>query len=276
MSNYRFKINFYLKGSFNNSLSYDLYNNCAVEDFVKTVEYGSDIPVYNTSMVFSKSETVDKYCELYNQAKQLTKTNVYDNTIGPIDPERVMNGWNQDTLNYLHNYVEEFEYLVGNIDEEELDWLSPIISRFNDNIHYMENDNVGYENSWLSFRMDPFKKIPLREEHMDLFRQGYNARKLYLGYSEVGKTLWHMYEAGDTEAALRKQSNPKNSITNEIFLPYFDTDWEWNDYCDWCEKHAQGVDYKDPREWGQIEIGSLVNPDDYKIQPFDDISVELE
>ena len=104
MSNYRFKINFYHKGSFNNSLSYDLYNNCAVEDFVKTVEYGSDIPVYNTSMVFSKSETVDKYCELYNQAKQLTKTNVYDNTIGPIDPERVMNGWNQDTLNYLHNY----------------------------------------------------------------------------------------------------------------------------------------------------------------------------
>ena len=85
-----------------------------------------------------------------------------------------------------------------------------------------------------------------------------------------------MYEAGDTEAAERKQSNPKNSITNEIFLPYFDTDWEWNSYCDWCEKHAQGIDYKNPREWGQIEIGSLTNPDDYQIRPFDNITAELE
>ena len=127
----QFLIKFYRNGDQNNQLLYNLYDdNAAVEDFVKTVKLGSDVPVYNTSMCFTKSETVDKYCELYNQAKQLTKTNVYDNTIGPIDPERVMNGWNQDTLNYLHNYVEEFEYLIGNIDEEELDWLSPIISRF--------------------------------------------------------------------------------------------------------------------------------------------------
>ena len=160
MSKYKFKINFYFKGNYNNSLTYDLYDNCAVDDFIKTVEYGSDIPVYNTSMVFSKSETANKWCELYSQAKQLTKTNVYDKTIGPIDPELVMKGYNQSTLNYLHNYVEEFEYLIGNIADEELAWLSPIISKFNDNIHYMENDNVGFEGSWLSFRMEPFKKIP--------------------------------------------------------------------------------------------------------------------
>ena len=53
---------------------------------------------------------------------------------------------------------------------------------------------------------------------MELFKPGYRKRKLYLGYSEIGKTLWHMYEADDKQAAQRKQSNPKQSITNEIAL----------------------------------------------------------
>ena len=124
--------------------------------------------------------------------------------------------------------------------------------------------------------MDPFKKIPLREEHMELFKPGYNQRKLYLGYSEIGKTLWHMYEANDVQAAERKQSNPKQSITNEIMLPYFNATWDWNKYCEWCIQHAQGVDHEDPRQWGQIEIGYLANPDAYQIKPFDRIEVELE
>ena len=57
----QFLIKFHWKGKHNNQLLYNLYpNNPAVEDFVKTVKHGSDIPVYNTSMVSSKSETVDK------------------------------------------------------------------------------------------------------------------------------------------------------------------------------------------------------------------------
>lgn len=273
----QFLIKFHWKGKHNNQLLYNLYpNNPAVEDFVETVKHGSDVPVYNTSMVFSKSETVDKYCELYRQAKQLLETEIYNDTIGKINPEIILDGWNQDTLNYLHNYVEEYEVLIDQISDIENRWLGPLISKFNDNIHNLENDRVGYDGSWLGFRMDPFKKIPLREEHMELFKPGYNQRKLYLGYSEIGKTLWHMYEADDVQAAERKQSNPKQSITNEIMLPYFNAKWDWKKYCEWCIQHAQGVDHEDPRQWGQIEIGSLANPDAYQIKPFDRIEVELE
>ena len=46
MIKYRFKINFFWKGHQNNSLYYNLYdNNAAVEDFVKAVKAGSDVPI---------------------------------------------------------------------------------------------------------------------------------------------------------------------------------------------------------------------------------------
>ena len=277
MIKYRFKINFFWKGHQNNSLYYNLYdNNAAVDDFVKAVKAGSDVPVYSTSMCFTKSETVNKYCELYQQAKKLLETDIYNDTIGKIDPECILDGWNQDTLNYLHNYVEEYEILIDKISDTENRWLGPLISKFNDNIHNLENDRVGYDGSWLGFRMEPFQKIPIRDEHMELFKPGYRKRKLYLGYSEIGKTLWHMYEANDVQAAERKQSNPKAHITNEIMLPYFNANWDWEKYCNWCEQHAQGVDHIDPRQWGQIEIGTLVDPYAYQIKPFDKIEVELE
>ena len=102
MIKYRFKINFFWNGDHNNSLLYNLYDgNAAVEDFVKTVKLGSDVPVHNTSMCFTKSETVNKYCELYSQAKKLLDTDIYNDTIGPINPEVILQGWSQD-LSLIH------------------------------------------------------------------------------------------------------------------------------------------------------------------------------
>ena len=128
------------------------------------------------------------------QAKKLLETDIYNDTIGKIDPERILQ-WmeSQDTLNYLHNYVEEYEILIDKISDTENRWLGPI-SKSNDNIHNLENDRVGYDGSWLDLEWSR-PKIPIRDEHMELFKSGYRKRKLYPGYSEIGKTLWHMYEA---------------------------------------------------------------------------------
>lgn len=274
----QFKIIMNYKGQHAKTLVYNLYDNAAADDFVKAVKIGSNVPVYNTSMCFTKSETVDRWCALYSAALQITKTEVYNNTIGAIDPDVVLKGYSQETLNYLHNYVEEYEILLlqGKIDDITNRWLGPLISIFNDNIHNCENNRVGYDSSWLSFRMEPFHRIPLRPEHLELFTPGYTAKKLYLGYSEVGKTLWHMFEADDQQAAHRMQSNPKQAITNEIMLPYFNHNFQWQPYDTWCKEHAMGVDHNDPRQYGQIEIGELADPMDYDLRPFDQITVELK
>ena len=273
----KFNIVMNYKGNHAKTLVYNLYDNAASADFVIAVTAGSDVPVYNTSMCFTKSETVDRWCALYADAVKLSNTNIYDDTIGAIAPSIVLKGYSQDTLNYLHNYVEEYEILLmqGKIDDNLNRWLGPVISVFNDNIHNCENNRVGYESSWLSFRMEPFQRIPLRDEHMELFSPGYNSKKLYLGYSEVGKTLWHMFEADDQQAAHRKQSNPKQAITNEIMLPYFNHNFQWEPYDSWCKEHAMGVDHTDPRQYGQIEIGELADPLDCALHPFDQIQVEI-
>ena len=64
----------------------------------------------------------------YNQqAKKLLETDIYNDTIGKIDPERILNGWSQDTLNYLHNYVEEYEILIDKISDTENDGLVRLV-----------------------------------------------------------------------------------------------------------------------------------------------------
>lgn len=273
----KFKINFYWDDQKSCELEYVLYNNPVVNDFIKTVKQGSDIPVYNTSMTFTKSETVDAWCELYKIAKRIASTDIYDKTIGRLDPDIILNGWNQDTLNYLHNYVEEYEVILLSVGLDDLTnrWLGPDVSRFNDIIHNMENNQVGYNSSWLSFRMEPFLKIPLREEHMPYMEPGYRNRKLYLGYSEIGKTLFHMYRADDVQAAERLQSNPKAHITNEIFIPYFNDNFDEQGYNNWCISHAQGVDHRDPRQYKNFEIGELVDVSKDVIKRFNRIEVEL-
>ena len=62
----------------------------------------------------------------------------------------------------------------------------------------------------------------------------------------------------------------------KLCCPTLNANWDWEEYCNWCEQHAQGVDHIDPRQWGQIEIGTLVDPYAYQIKPFDKIEVELE
>lgn len=274
---YKFKINFYNMDNKTAELVYNLYDNPVVEKFIETVTYGNDVPVYNTSMTFSKSETVDAWCEMYKLAKQISQCNDYDLSIGKIDPDIILNGWDQDTLNYLHNYVEEYEVieLSKGISDDTKRWLGPAISRFNDIIHSMENDRVGYESGWLSFRMEPFLKLPFDESFFQYMESGYRSRKLYLGYSEIGKTLYHMYRADDRQAAERLQSNPKAHITNEIMIPYFNDILDEAGYNEWCLKYAQGVDHNDPRQHKNFEIGELENSDQYKLSKFDRLEVEL-
>ena len=41
--------------------------------------------------------------------QKLLSDDIYNDTIGPINPEVILEGWSQNTLNYLHNYVSSRE-----------------------------------------------------------------------------------------------------------------------------------------------------------------------
>lgn len=261
-------------GSETSRLEYNLYNSPVVDDFISAVHAGSDVPVYHTSMTFSKSEVVDNWIEMYKLAKKLAGFPAYNNRIN--FNRCIEEGYSQDLLNHLHQFVEEFEVLdlQGEIADEYKQWVGPAVSRINDLIHNMENDQVGYRSSWLGFRMEPFQKIPLREEHLEYFQPDYAEKKLFLGYSEVGKTLKHMYEANDIDAAQRGQSNPKAHITNEVMIPYFNSRLDYDDYEEWCKKYS-AEDYTDPRQYCFFEIGELADPNRDEIRKFDSIEIEL-
>jgi hypothetical protein len=270
----KFIVKLLYDGNENSRLEYNLYDNPVVDTFIETVNFGSDVPIYHTSMTFSKSEVVNNWVEMYQLAKKLAEFPAYSNS---LQFNRVIEeGYSQDLLNHLHWFVEEFEVLdlKGEMPDEYKSWVGPAISRINDLIHNMENDFVGYNSSWLGFRMEPFKKIPITQEHLQYFTPDYAKHKLFLGYSEVGKTLKHMYEAKDTEAAKRGQSNPKAHITNEVMIPYFNSKLNYPEYEIWCQQHTP-EDPTDPRQYCQFEIGELVDPTNTEIKKFNGIAVEI-
>ena len=253
----KFVIKLMKNGSEVSKLVYNLYDNVVVDDFLRAVDYGSDVPVYASSLVFTKSHIVDEWVEMYQLAKKLSNFSLYSDR---IQYERCFEeGYSQDLLNHLHWFVEEFEILFyeGKIPDEDCDWVAPAVSRMNDLIHSMEGNLIGEGTGWLGFRMDPFLKIPLRDEHLPYFQDHYAKDKLFLGYSEVGKTLRHMYEANDIDGAQREQTNPKQHITNEVMLPFFeDGPFDFDNYAKWCQTYST-EDHTDKRQYCYFEIGEL-------------------
>jgi len=134
----------------------------------------------------------------------------------------------EDDLNYLH---ENFVAVHRSLDQSENDaryWLS----KFNYDIHHLENFDVGLPTRFITTTEDEGE--PLQDSDYDLFNRDILENHLYMNYPHVGKELMGIYQNNDINIPA-EQIMPTSVLKNDLF-GWFNPDRIWTDRLDIAQK----------------------------------------
>jgi len=99
----------------------------------------------------------------------------------------------EDDLNYLHENFVEVHRSLSPEENEARYWLS----KFNYDIHHLENFDVGLPTRFITTTEDEGE--PLKESDYDLFDKNILENYLYMNYPHVGKELMGIYQNRDVD-----------------------------------------------------------------------------
>lgn len=258
-----------------NELVYEFYDNLVANKFLGLLDNnGLDVDHYSTNITFTKEEVLSRWLEMHRHSQIIEQHPLYKGRLHfELDATCT-----QELLNHLHQFVEEYEIfrLDGKMTPSDNQLIGPSIDKMNSLIHYFENNNL-QQVGWVCFRIGDVSRSLFTEEEVALGQADQFKDKLYIGYGEVGKTMKLMYQNQDTDGIERQQTNPKQSVTTELFLPFGDILFNQNQYTDWCADNnieTGNYHFNDKRHWATWEVGTLV-AGEFTMESFNRIELEL-
>ena len=127
----------------------------------------------------------------------------------------------EDDLNYLHENFVAIHRMISPEEDEARYWLS----KFNYDIHHLENFDVGLPCRFITTTEDEGE--PLEESDYDLFDRNILKDHLYMNYPHVGKELMGIFQTNDLDIPA-EQIMPTSVLKNDLF-GWFHNSRIWDD-----------------------------------------------
>ena len=247
---------YYLDDEHTGTIRVQPHDNATARAFISAMRQTSgETTDVNHSFFRDKSEIVNSFLRLKEVVRLMNATS-YDRKI-EVDIE---SGLSPVKLAKLHQFFEDIgerirSGTVGDVDFVEC-WTYG--QELNHLIHRLEGSET--ESSWMQATFSPFTRIEMTDEILSEGKKDYQANRLYIGFAETGKNLWHGWIDNEIDLIKRGMVQPQRAVTSEFFFSLTDINMDWNSYEEWCIKNnssVYGYDHTDIKYYGKWEVGVM-------------------